>query len=262
MELNLKAKSAQIVLFTIGGLLIIFLLLSLITRGKEAGDILQKNYYPANTINVAGEGKIMAMPDIAYMGYDIETKNKDLKVAMEKNKETIKSFSSFLAEQGIKQDEIWVTNFNVMKNTLDAEGKESITYQLTNTIKVKIKDKEKLAEKIKTISDKAIQNGMIFNNTGGYGYCNSESSEVDKNGLFVDNVDNQEKYITEGMEKALEGAKKRAKQQVEMAGLQLGDIVNISDYSDFPSFCTAFVADFINPIEVKKSMSVTFEVKR
>lgn len=257
MEQKLKGKPARIVGFTIGGLLIAFLLLSLIVKGKEAMDVLQKNYYSANTIVVTGEGKITTMPDVVYVGYDIETKNKDLKAAIEKNKETIKNFSSFLAEQGIKQDEIWVINFNVEKNTdVDAEGKENITHKLTNTIKIKIKDKEKLSEKIKTIFDKAIQEGMTF--TAGWG-CGGNYFEGEKFGFYVDN---QEEYIAESTKKALEDAKKRAKEQTAMAGLKLGDIVNVSDYSFFPDACSAFGGDFINPIEVKKSINVTFEVKR
>lgn len=259
MEQKLKGKPARIVGFTIGGLLIAFLLLSLVVKGKEAMDVLQKNYYSANTMTVTGEGKITAMPDVAYVGYDIEIKDKDVKTVMEKNKETIKNFSSFLAGQGIKQDEVWVANFNIVKNTdTDAEGKENITYQLTDTIRVKIKDKEKLAEKIKTISDKAFQGGMTF--SAGYSsYCNGDAPEGDRIGLYVDN---QEAYITKATEKALEDARKHAKEQAVMTGLKLGDVVSFSDYSSFSNNCTVFVADFINPIEIKKSISVNFEVRR
>lgn len=268
MKQNLKKKSTQIVGltagapfvgFAIGALLIVFLSLSLIIKGKEVIDILDKNYYPSNIISVNGEGKINVMPDVAYLGYDVETKDKDVKAAMEKNKETTKKFLSFLFEQGITQDNVWVLNSNMWKNTeYGAEGEEITTYQITETIKVKIK--ENLAEKIKIISDRAIENGMTPN----LGCCGcGNDSEESRTGLYADSP---EKYNVELISKALKDARRQAREQTGLAGLRLGEIVGVADYSQYPAFSTScgVFADvgFLNKIEVKKNISVIFEVKR
>lgn len=268
MEKKSKEKPAQtvgfvsgasFVGFTIGALLIVFLSLSLIIKGKEAIDVLDKNYYPSNIISVTGEGKISVMPDVVYLGYDVETKDKDAKAVAEKSKETIKNFISFLADQGISQDNVWVLNYSMRKNTeSDAEGKEITAYQITETIKAKIKDKEKLAEKMKTISDKAMQEGMTPNL--GYSGCGGDSEES-RTGLYIDDP---EQYNAELISKALKDAKKQAIEQTRMAGLRLGGIVGVADYSSYPPSSCGVFADvgFLNKIEVKKDISVTFEVKR
>ncbi|MFH1192455.1 MAG: hypothetical protein V1655_03185 [bacterium] len=62
-----KNKPMQIIGFTIGGLLIIFLLFSLITKGKEVMNLAEKNYYPSNTTSITGKSSLKVMPDTAYL---------------------------------------------------------------------------------------------------------------------------------------------------------------------------------------------------
>lgn len=258
MELNLKSKSAQIVFFSIAGVLIISLLFSLVIKGKEVVDILERNYYSANSIAVNGEGKIKVMPDVAYAGYNMEVKNKDMQQAAKEIKEKTKTFLSFLFEQGIPEENIWLLNYNVFKNSeIDPLGKEFFTYQITQTINVKIKDKEKLLEKINLISDKAMREGLLYNSSS---CCSCGSSEESRAGFYIDNP---EEYYKEATRLAIEDAKKQAREQANLMGFKLGGLVSSSDFSDDSTACnTANAVEILNKIEIKKNISVNFEVKR
>lgn len=257
-----KNKPMQIMVFTIGGLLIIFLLLSLITKGKDIIDLAEKNYYPSNTISITGKSSLKVMPDTAYLLYDVpQIEDKEMQGATNKLKEKAAKFISFLENQGVNKKEVWILNYSSFINdTTDENGNAITKYQVSETIKVKVADKEKLADKIALISEEATKEGLIINS--GMSYCNGNEIESERQGLFISNP---EEYQRKLKIEALKDAIKQAKELTSITGLRLGGLVGVSDYSSYPFSSCAYLggaSNFVNEIEIGGTINVNFEIRR
>ncbi|MFH1192427.1 MAG: SIMPL domain-containing protein [bacterium] len=187
-----------------------------------------------------------------------------MQIAINKLKEKATKFISFLETQGVNKEEIWISNYNNFKNDItDEAGNTTTNYQVSETIKLKIKDKdkEKLTDKIVFISEEAVKEGFVAN-SGGMGYCNGSDVEGDRLGLFIE--DNNE-YIEKLKIEALKDAIKQAKELTSITGLRLGEIFSVSDYTSYPSInCTYLggASNFLNKVEINGAISVYFEIRR
>lgn len=247
--------------FIIGGLLIVFLLFSLVTKGKEIIDLAEKNYYPSNTISITGKSSLKVMPDTAYLLYDVpQIEDKEMQGATNKLKEKAAKFISFLENQGVNKKEVWILNYSSFKNdTTDENGNAITKYQVSETIKAKVADKEKLADKIALISEEATKEGLIIN--PGMSYCSGSEIESERQGLFISNQEYQRKLKIE----ALKDAIKQAKELTSITGLRLGGLVGVSDYSSYPFSSCAYLggaSNFVNEIEIGGTINVNFEIRR
>ena len=65
------------------------------------------------TINVTGEGEVMATPDIGSFTFGVRAEGVDATEAQSKSAESINAITSFLAESGVEEKDIETSNYNL-----------------------------------------------------------------------------------------------------------------------------------------------------
>lgn len=179
-----------------------------------------KNIAPNRTFTVQGEGKIIAIPDIAEISVSIITEGeKNLSNLQRENSEKANKFISFLKEKGIDSKDIQTVSYNIQPRykyfTCEAgvcPPPEIIGYSINQTIKVKIKDLNKIGE----ILEGVVKNGA--NNVSGPNFT----------------IDDPLKLQDEAREKAILDAKERAKMIAKITGFKLGKIISINEIQSYP----------------------------
>lgn len=92
-------------------------------------------------VSVNGAGSITVKPDIAYIQVGVETQDADAEVAQQENAKLMNEVMAALAKQQIAEDDIKTVQYNVYDRYDYIDGKQTNkTYQVTNTVKVTIRD--------------------------------------------------------------------------------------------------------------------------
>ena len=194
-----------------------------------------------NTISFSGEGKIVAVPDIAAVSFSIVTEAKTSKEAQDQNSEKSKKIVEFLKNQGIEDKDIKTSGYNVYPQysyprpllRQDSEGQavplgiESITYpeyypsnpkitgyQVNQSFEVKIRDLEKVS---------AVLDGLV---TAG-------ANQVNNLGF---KVDDEEKLKEQARELAIKDAKEKADKLKKQLDIRLGKIINYNEGGYYPVY--------------------------
>lgn len=106
-----------------------------------------------NVVTVNGVGAITVKPDIAYINVGVETQNADAAIAQDENSEKMNKVMAALKNIGILEDDIKTVQYSVYdrQDYFDG-GKGDKYYQVTNIVKVTVKDIEKVGEVIDVVS--------------------------------------------------------------------------------------------------------------
>lgn len=184
-----------------GTLVLVILSVFLITVTKQV-----KNTPTTNTISFTGEGKVAAIPDIAKVNFAIITQAATSKQAQNANSPKSKAVVDFLKEQGVEEKDIKTTSYNVRPQyNYPRYGQPEITgYEALQVFEVKIRNLEKTS---------AILDGLV-----------SAGANNISNLNFT--VDDPEKIQAEARSKAIDDAKKKARDLEDQLGINLGKIVN------------------------------------
>ena len=89
----------------LGGLLIVFVALLAVGKGKELRDVYT-NKNPQNTMSVSAAGKVKAVPDLATVNLGVVSQGADAGDVQSKNSEKINKIVDFIKRQGINKDDI------------------------------------------------------------------------------------------------------------------------------------------------------------
>ncbi len=203
-------------------------------------------------IQVSGEGKAYAKPDIATISFGAHTEAKKSQDAVNENNKIMDGVISAIKGLGVQDKDIQTTMYNVqptygynypvpMMGASSAKGGTAIAYpmpvrqqvvtgySLDQQIQVKIRN----FDNINGILDAAAKNGA--NSIGSLQFT----------------VDDIEKVRSEARENAIKQAEEKAKSMFKAAGLRAPKIVNISEgYNNYPQTMYA------TGIEMKDSESV------
>ncbi len=192
-------------------------------------------------IQVSGEGKAYAKPDVATISFGAHTEAPKSQDAVAKNNDIMNAVTKAIKDLGVKDEDIQTTMYNLqptygynypvprMAPSAGAAGKGSAGtaiaypmpvrqqvvagYSLDQQIEVKIRN----FDNINTILDSAAKNGA--NTIGSLQFT----------------VDDMEKIRSEARENAIKQAKEKAGGMFKAAGLGGAKIVNISEgYNNYP----------------------------
>lgn len=187
----------------------LFVLLTLVLSSCSVFDSTDKNL---RSMSVSGHGEVYLIPDIAYINIGTRSEATDVAQALSNNNDQAQAISSVLAEKGIDSLDIQTTAFNVYPyQNYGPDGQPSeMKYVVENTVNVKVRDLTRLGE----ILDAVVRSG---------------ANQI--NGISFD-VEDRAQAESDARKLAIQDATEKAQELADIAGIQLGDLQNISVYSN------------------------------
>lgn len=205
-------------------------------------------------ITVVGQGEAKGNPDQARVNVGVDVFEPEVSQAVEKNEATIKAIMEALAGLGIAQEDIQTSNYSLYaEQRYGDQGAEGISgYRVSNQVSVTIRDIARVSE----VLEEVINAGA--NNIYGVEFILSETAALE----------------SQARENALSDAEKRASELAQMSGVELGEILAISEVINpaVPLYrygmgggaeAAAAPAPSISPgqISVSTQVQVTYELK-
>jgi len=165
-----------------------------------------------HSINISGEGKIVAVPDIAKIQLGMQTEKKTVALAQKENTEKINAVIKKLKEDfKIDAKDIQTINYNIYPQYDWYSNKQTLRgYQVNQNIDVKVRN----LDDVSAILELAGAEGL--NQVGGLTF----------------EVDNPQELKQQARELAIEHAKQKAESLAKIAGVKLGSIISFSEYSN------------------------------
>jgi hypothetical protein len=194
-----------------GFILIILAILSLYFRfiGPIPFSVSQTTTEKKTTFDVESVGKVTVIPDTGEINVGIQVNKSTVEATQKEANEKINRVTEEIKKLGVDEKYIKTTNYNVYPDYDYRAGQKIIGYNVNITLKIKVKD----FEKINQVIDVATSLGA--NQIGNLSFT----------------VDDQkmEELKMEARKQAIEKAKDKAKEIANAAGLRLGRIVNLSE---------------------------------
>ena len=191
-----------------------------------------RSVVPERIFTVSGEGKVVAVPDIAQISIGVLTEGgKDLTNLQKQNTEKINRIISYLKEQGINEKDIKTEYYNISPRysniycqpvILQAypeiirpcpTTQEIIGYAINQNVSVKVRDLSKAGD----ILAGAVERGA--NNVSGPNFT----------------IDDPVALQNEAREEAIKQAREKAKSIAKAGGFRVGKLVSIQEGFSFPS---------------------------
>lgn len=170
------------------------------------------------TLSVTGVGKIILVPDLAYINIGVRNEADDVTTALSTNNDLAKQITDALKAKGVDEKDIQTTNFNVYPSQkYDNMGNiTSTSFAVENTINIKI---NKLAD-LGALLDEAIRAGA--NNVYGIQF----------------DIKDRQTYLDQARDLAIKDAQARAQAVAEVAGVELIQIqsINVSNFKTFEPY--------------------------
>lgn len=196
---------------TLATVLVLFLVIYLVVLTRNAW----KAYYYIGkseefpyTISITGQGKVVAIPDIAKTTVGIRTEKLTVAAAQEENTKKMNDLIKAIKDLGVEDKDIQTTRYNISPRYDWQEGKRILRgYEVSQSVSIKIRDLDKIGE----ILSVAGQGGA--NEVSGISFT----------------VDDPEALRQEAREKAIQNAKEKAEALAKVAGVKLGKIVSFSE---------------------------------
>jgi len=217
----------------------------------------QENTAPIpGTIRVSGTGSVNTAPDTATVIVGVTIVDSDLKTAYANANDQVAAIIAAVQEAGVAVEDIRTFGLNIYQDSsyppVPMDGGQSETpelrYNVSNQVSVKVRDISKVADVINAAVDAGANNlfGLEFG---------------------VSDIKAQQ---TEARKLALEDARVKAAELAAAAGVELGEIVSISEFSAGMPFNGNVRMDMggantvIQPgqQEIQATLDVTFAIKR
>ncbi len=197
-------NNAIIVLTAITLALVCVLLAFNFTKGITESDATQE------VVSVFGQGKVSLKPDVAYLTFGYENIDLSPKIAQNINAENMNKIIKALKSQGIMDEEIQTSQYNVdQEYDYNGGDKKLLGYRVTNIINVKISDVDGVSNIINTAIDAG---GNVFY------------------GINFDVLDRQQAYL-DAANVALERAKEKAQIFAQKEGMKIMGVLEINEGS-------------------------------
>jgi uncharacterized protein YggE len=164
---------------------------------------------PNRTITVVGEGTATAKPDLARLSIGVETFAPKATEATKENNDKMTGIINTLKDLGIADKDIQTTNYSINPEYSSQKGETNqITgYRVSDTVQVTVRN----LDNIGTVLDQVTQAGA--NNIFGISF----------------GIENPATLQAEARAKAFADAQARAEDLAKLGGVQLGEILSISE---------------------------------
>jgi len=163
---------------------------------------------------VTGVGEVQVVPDIGYINIGVRSEGNTVSEAIAANNELAKSIQTALFEQGVEEQDIQTSNFNVYQQSdYDFSGNPTnIYYSVENTVNVTVRQIDKM--------------GVILDASARGGANNIY-------GVYFDVQDKSEALSTARL-KAVQSAQAQALELASAAGQELGKMISIDSSTTSP----------------------------
>lgn len=173
----------------------------------------QDNNRPFPQIVVTGKGEAAVAPDMAIVNLAVMREAETAREALDQNNQAMADVLAAMREAGIEDRDLQTAGLSVNPRYVypnDNNGEQEpriVAYQVTNNLTVRVRDIEKVGE----ILDQSVTLGV--NQGGSIAFVNDDPSAA----------------TAEARRNAVEDAMGRARTLAETAGVELGDVVQISE---------------------------------
>jgi uncharacterized protein len=248
----------------LGVLLIVFVAMLVVEKGDALSDKF-KNKKPANTLQVSGEGKVDAVPDVATVTIGVMSQGKTAADVKDENNRKASAIIDFIKKQGVEDKDIKTTNLSLNPQQDWTGGRAVIVgYQGNQTVTVKFLGVDKNQDRVEKVLDGVVAAGA--NEVYGPYFSFNDPDDLKQQARKL----------------AIAKAKEKAQELAQEAGLTLGKIVSVSEsggYYPTPMMygydkavtnqasearaVAPSMAPTIEPgqTEITQTMTVVFEVK-
>lgn len=225
-----------------------------------------KSVVPTRTFAVSGEGKVVAIPDVAELSLGVLTEGgKNLSNLQKENTGKANNVIAFLKENGIDEKDIKTQSYNISpryqyytcpspKYGNEASAcppSEIVGYSISQSLWVKIRDLSRVGDIVTGV----VQKGT--NTVSGPTFTVDDSTDLEN----------------KAREEAIIKAKEKAKTLSKAGGFRLGKLLSLSEGISLPtplayeSFALQKGGDFENPSiepgsqEIKVTVNLNYEMK-
>ena len=166
---------------------------------------------------VNGNGRVVAVPDVAVLRLGIEAQEMTVAEAQDQAREAMDRVMKALENEGVAEKDIQTQYFNINRVTRwdSQEEKEVVIgYRVTNVVTAKVRDVAKTGDVIDAVA------------AAGGDYTRIDSISF--------TLDDPSEYQKEARQQAVVDAEAKAKQLAEAAGVKLGRPLYITESSYIP----------------------------
>jgi uncharacterized protein YggE len=210
-----QSSIEEYIKFGFGSLItIVVAVSSIIVTSKFIGPlpiaVSQTTTEKASTFDITGTSEIATIPDQAEVTVGITVNQNTVAAAQNQANQVINNITESVRQLGVTSEDIKTVNFNVNpRYNYDANPAEIEGYSVATSVRVKVKD----LDKINQVIDTATANGA--NRVNGISFTISDEKE--------------EELRKQARKEAIEDAKESAKELANLADMRLGKIVDISE---------------------------------
>jgi len=174
----------------------------------KEGRYIGKSAQYQNSINVSGEGRVLASPDIGQVDLTVLSEAVTVAAAQKTNTDKMNKATQGIKDLGIKDADLKTTNYNINPNYQYTGGKSVIIgYQVSQTLRVKIRDLTKVGD----VLDRATALGV--NQVGSLNFT----------------FNDPENLKAQARADAIANAEQKARALARELGVTLGNVVSFSE---------------------------------
>jgi uncharacterized protein len=251
-------------------LVIVFLALAIFLVAKTINTIKEYRFIgggvsATNMISVSGEGEVFAVPDIAEFSFSVVEEKKTVTDAQEAVAQRINSIIAFLDDSNVKETDIKTINYNVYpryefirencKGGFCPPAGERVLkgFEVNQSISVKVRDTQEAGSILAGIGERGATNISGLNFT----------------------IDDEEALLEEARKKAIDNARKKAKQLAKDLDVKLVRVVSFSESGNQPyyknyAFAEIAIQDAVGggapeiptgENKITSNVSITYEIR-
>lgn len=230
--------------------------------------VYSKSVVPQRTFTASGEGKVVAVPDVAEFSFGVLTEGgKNIGVLQKENSDKANQIISFLKEKGVNEKDIKTQYYNispryrhyycqspqVSDKPTPCPPSEIVGYSINQNVSVKVRDLTKAGDMVAGVVDRGA------NTVAGPTFT----------------IDDPTKFQNQAREEAMKKAMAKAEAIAKAGGFKLGKLVSVQEGISVPLPYRAEYTlsygkggnEFDGPPieagsqEVRVSVSITYEIR-
>ncbi len=204
------------------------------------------------SITVTAQGRVTAMPDVAYITVGVTTQDKDMQKAQDSNAGIMNVMTEALKGAGLGDDDIQTVQYNAYPIYDYSNNKnEIVNYEVNNQVELTIKDIGRVGEYI----DIAVNNGANMTNSISFGILD------------------QQAVYNDALKLAVEAAKSKAETLAAAGGVKIIGTLQMSENSagggvlrEYPQAAMDEGSSGSTPIssgnlDIEASVTVVYEIE-
>lgn len=183
------------------------------------------NYGPT-TINVRGEGEVLARPDIGKFTFAVRAEGDDAAAAQEQSATAMNEIIGYLTEAGVAEEDIKTTNYSLNPRYVYEErvcaanmycppGEQVIDgYEVSQSVEVKVRELDRSGELISGVGERGATNvsGLAFT------------------------IDDEENLKAEAREEAIANAREKAEALADALDVNIVRMIGYYEEEQYPPY--------------------------